>query len=369
MGEETLTSLPFFYLYIILARKIEERKDFMKQERGIQDLMIDIEDLVDEVNTCDRYFDLDLEDLDDSLTPENMFLIGCTKAQDYLASVICHVNDIDMDNYIIGDTDYGCIMAGPIGIQHEEFRAESMLDWETDWYYKTSSDIFSLRFITCLFSLIMGRIEEVILRRLIGYRIVSVYEEAYLHLQEFIEDCQDFAIALLDGENYMYPILTLCFHLSYYRKHCNAKELNKMILEGMESLQEDATDIFTSESYLDADMKINMILRLAFMVVTLDVNTKCLPKFKEIEGADPSYNLQGLLEELGHQIQKALRKNKGSLMYRAWLEARPQIITNLEEVNENQELIEGISAVSFVGYLTGNSSIERFVKDMIDDGK
>ena len=113
------------------------------------------------------------------------------------------------------------------------------------------------------------------------------------------------------------------------------------------------------------DIAIDSILKLAYLICTGDTSLDELPEFRYIQGANTTYELRGLTEALGSAIMENRKYNKRPMLYLAYNEARPLIMSRYKDINENWFISTGVRALEYTKFFCNDKYISKFIDKMI----
>lgn len=328
---------------------------------------LDIDELIKQVGECDKQFGVKLKKKKAYNEPDKVYDVAVSEAQDYLASLVCVLNDIDMDEYFVQDAATGWYILGPIGVRNKVFRDMSCWDWDSDKRYNLSSIQFRVRFLTVFLTEFFCNIDRIPMNKLKkDKKSVGIYEYGYFYLRDILHDLRSLTEILLQSSVYGNAVLKALLLSNYKKKSIPSKEINGFIYQTLQDLEEGLSFSIMSGVFLDEDMAIYMCLRLAYVLATGSMDMEKLPAFEDIEGADTHYNLEKLIEQVGYRIMKYKKK---SMFYYAFRKSRPKIRSNLKDANENLYIREGIIALEEIVFITNNRNVQKFVYEMIQDGE
>lgn len=326
-----------------------------------------INTLINEVNSLDKNMGIKLKKPDIVSEPNNYYQISLMRCELYLSKIISILNGIDPDDWFSTSEDYG-IISGPTSIKQPEFTSISNLDWEKNNLYNPTSTLFKCRFLTVYLDSIKKKLNKVNKNRYkTDKRKFGIDEFSYFYLKNQINDIRNLVIAIMDSKkDYSNILLKNLFNTHYSKKKIKQKKLNTQIFNAVKELREGMSSNILSEAFMEDDMIIYTIMRLAYMVSTNDTHLAYLPNFKYFEGATRKDDLIKLIEELGYQITITSEYTKRPLMYDAFFTASPLIMTNYTDVNDNINLSVGVRALAYVDFIMNDKKIHKFIECMIN---
>lgn len=330
-----------------------------------------IDSLVNEVNRLDKKFDIHLKKHNLFTEPEMIVQYTNSRFQMYLVAVICTLNGMDVSEYCYSSETYGQA-SGPIGIQHAEFTDLSLLNWsKRSCHLPEKTVAFKCKFLTLLLSDIMYQTDKISKRMFINSgKLIGRYEHQYFYLKELIRDTQKFISVYLMGNDSENIMLKFHQNLAIGQSSSGRTRLNRKIRESKSELKNGLKRKFipltkTFEMTMPEDIAIYTIIRLSYMLATNNSDIRGLPEFKQIEGADTSYDLRGLIESLGSCIREYQKYKKRPIMYKAFNDAKPLIKSTYLDINENEYLSIGYRSLEYTKFLMQDKNIVRFINKML----
>lgn len=304
--------------------------------------------------------------------PDRFRMIYQARSEMNIAGILCILNGIDVSDYTEEDETYGMIQK-PIGIMHASFVEDSCLKWNESKTYETGSLIFRCRFLTLLLFQFIGNIDRAVDGEWVSHRKKYYYHSESEQKIMINKKVIDYSIRLtnlmLTNSTYCNTILKINELVNYTRKK-NQKNFNKEFLGNVLALKKGLKKDPITGVFMDEDIAIFTMIKIAYMAATnksKDINK--LPSFAELENSGFHYNLSAVFRELGKRIIKASRSKKNlSLMFRAYLEARPAIWTQLKTKGD-PELEIGIAAIDFMAFMLNDPNVTRCVNEMKRKGK
>ena len=321
----------------------------------------DISNLCNEVNKFDREFGINLSSINPDGEPELVFEQFMTSFQDFLYGVTCEINGIPSEKYSTKKErirEFGM----------KEFSELSDLELNSTNTYDANSLKFKYRFITSYLIMYIENIEKIALHK---YEHLSrfktgKYENAYFYLKNLTDDTRRFIKVVLSGNPYGNIMLKMNQNCNYIRtKKVDPTLLNKNIRTLRHDLKEGLKYSLFTEKEMPDDIAIHYILQLAYLLCTGDTSLDVLPNFKDIQGADTSYELRGLTEALGCAIIENREYKKRPILYLAFNKARPKIMSKYKDINENWFISTGVRALEYTKFFCNDKYISKFINKMI----
>lgn len=357
-----------------MANKKKQKK-FDKAFIKLADKQICIDDLIEAVNQCDKKYGIRLKHPEIWKDPSNYINILGANCDMLIASMICIINGIKIEDYFETDneTGYGTI-CNPIGVSYPLFTNSSILNWDDfKTTYNTDSLIFRCRYITLVLSYLLGRVDKITYNEIedkFKYKH-SKDERRIILTKDIINDFRRFMLLLIQPDkSYKNIILKIHEHLSYGKNTLEQRNLRNNINLTVLNLRKGMEENLITGRFLTDDLAIYNTINLAYMLATNKTNIKVMPKFKYIEGATVKHNLIKLIEELGLQIIRNTKDKKYNILFKAYIEARPSIWTQFyKEVEENYAIQIGILALGYTKFVLNDPEMDDFIEDMMKKGK
>lgn len=336
------------------------KKDKKKKEPKLTREMMD--DLRKEVNNFDKSFGMKLKEINPFGEPEMVFQQYVSASQDFLLAVVYEINGITQEQYLTEKRKRFK------ELKDGEFTSLSILEWDNDDYYNPDSYTFRCRFLTLFIIDFLDQLENVTLRK---YDYLSrfktgKYENGYFYMQGLARDLRRFINVMLSGNSYGNIFLQVHQNCSYMKvKKTDPKELNKYIKDIRYELKQGLKETLFNKKDMPEDIAIDSILKLTYLISTGNTDLDNLPKFRYIEGADTSYELRGLIEALGSAIMDEKKYEKRPIMYQAYMNARPKIMSKYEDINENWLISVGVRSLEYTKFFCNDKYISRFIDKML----
>lgn len=329
---------------------------------------IDTKELVKEVNKFDKQFGVKLKHPEIWSEPERFRPVFEAKAEINIAALICSLNGVNIDEYYDNSTIVlNGLRVNPNG---REFTEISNLNWEREGKYKTSSLMFKARFLTCVLSSFLGRIEKISDRKADDKHFKHSYDENRIIMTtEILDDITRIVKVMSSGNNYGNIIMKVFHHLSYSKKKYNHEKLKKRLYAQVMDVKKNMKSSVFNDKYMDDDLCINNILQISYILATGDYEgNHGTPNFREIEGATVKHDLIKLIEKLGKEIIKRDGR-KHSPMFRAFVNASPLIVTKYGKEAEKLTVTMGIYAIEFTRFFMCDKDVSKFIDGMLRKGK
>lgn len=329
------------------------------------------DEILKEVNKFDKEFGIKLKHPDIWSEPSNYKETYNARCEIEIAQKICAINGVDLHEYYGDDfvESLGMNMF-PVNVKDKEFTELSLLKWDDNTKtYWTDTVIFKSRFLTFILSRFMGRMNKTGDRKLNDGYICSHSEDEQkiIYTSEIMKDIVTLINCLYQG-NYKNIILKMHMHLSYTSKNIKREKLmhrlNSMIIDTRRNMKH---RLF-KKPFFDDDLCINNLLQISYILATDDYEgNHGVPKFKKIEGATREHNLGLLIEKLGRSILSC--ENKYSIMFKAFIKARPKIFCEFKDVNSNVSMRMGVLALEYTRFFMNDKNASKFISDMLKEGK
>lgn len=322
---------------------------------------INIADLCREVNSFDKEFGVKLKHINPCGEPDSVFQEFTISLQEFLYAVLCEINGIPAEKYLdkkkrIREFD------------NVDFIDLSILRWKEKEVYKTNSYLFKCRFLTAFLSDYIENIDEIALHK---YDYLSrfktgKYENGYFYLKKLADDTRRFIKVILSGNSYGNIMLKMNQNCNFIKtKKTDPLELNQYIKDIRHELKVGLKESIFKDKELPDDIAINLILQLAYLISTGTTSLDELPNFRDIEGADTSYELRGLTEALGSAIVENRKYHKRPILYLAYNRARPEILSRYKDINENWFISIGVRALEYTKFFCNDKYITKFINKML----
>lgn len=322
-----------------------------------------MEDLRHEVNSFDKSFGIKLKHINPYGEPEMVFNQYVSAFQEFLLAVVNEINGITDEEYV---SKKGHVKE----MKNADFSELSILEWEDDDYYNPSSYMFKCRFLTIFIINYLTELEKIAIHK---YDYLSKfktgkYENGYFYMQKIAADTRRFINVMLSGNPYGNILLQVHQNCSYMKvKKTDPTEINKYIREIRYELKHGLKENFFIKKDMPEDIAIDSILKLTYLISTGNTDLDNLPRFRDIEGADTSYELRGLIEALGDAIMDERKYEKRPIMYKAFMNSSPEIMSRYKDINENWFLSVGVRSLEYTKFFCNDKYISKFIDKMLQN--
>lgn len=327
--------------------------------------IIDVTSLIKEVNRCDKDFGVKLKKHNIFNEPESVFKVSVAEAETYISALVVALNGISLDDYFYTG-EFGTTH-GPIAPEEITFTEMSQFDWTST--SEIDSIEFSCKFVSAFLVQLMYRLDKISLNRFRYSKIkIGMYEHAYFNLKDISDDARRLVyLVLSEEESFSNIFLKMILHSSYAKNKTarnNVKKYNSTILDAIKELKDGLSiNVLKTTPFMDDDVAIFTLMRLAFMLATNSQDFKCLPKFKLLLHANRYDDLSCVFEDLGTAIVNNSLTKHGSILFKSFNAANPAIYTNFTCNNEFISI--GIRAFIMTSYIINDKRVTKFVKDCI----
>ena len=318
-----------------------------------------IDDLRREVNSFDKEFGVKLKKINPKAEPEMVFKSFTDSFKIYLYKVLCEINGIEPIIYEDGEV---------YSFGNKEFTDLSLLEWGKDNYYGVNSYIYRCRFLTVFLTEYIEKIDKIALKK---YDYLSLfktgkYENAYFYMKRLTDDTRRFIKVMLSGGPYGNIFLKMNNNCNFIRtKKTDPRELNKYIIDIRHELKIGLSHTLLKPAEMPEDIAIYSILQLAYLICTGETSIDELPNFRDVEGADTSYELRGLTEALGAAILESRKFRKRPILYLAFNRANPSFSSRYQDINENWFISVGVRALEYTKFFCNDKYITKFINKML----
>lgn len=236
-----------------------------------------------------------------------------------------------------------------------EFKSISAI-WKDDRCVDTDSILFKCRFISCLLSYYVVALGD----------IVESYVNSDIKVGEnrALDLCSanliDLITKMICSESFTDEMGNLSYQVfAINGSHDSARSYikkNKKVVKWINGKK----DLKNKEGY-------KALIKNAFAITT-GARGVIKPK-TDISGRDPSDissdDREGMIRMLGAALIAYREKHDMSPLYLSWSESRPLIKTRFNNIMNDPELNQGVRALKFWSYMTGNATVIKFISRFI----
>lgn len=309
------------------------------------------------VNEFDKNFSINIREPNELTEPAQVVDYLLYMSRDYIVHAIYYINQIKINEKL-------SMKEQLLFINSNDFYSSTIINFKDTYFHNTY--VFRLRFLHFFLCRFLFKIEKIMFsRRKILKSGLSKYEECYFELERIINDLILFVDIMKSKKSYKNIILQMNQHCSFATiKKSNPIEISKYIQDITDELER---GIPTNKSSIkmSEDIAIDSILKLAFLITSGTTNLDKLPKFKYIKDASTSFDLGLLIESLGDAIRRENQNHRVTILFKSYIQAKPAIYTK-RNFDNNDDLIMGIYALSYVKFFCNNKFIDKFIDKMIE---
>lgn len=332
-------------------------------------------EMIREINQLDTYCGLNLKKMKHTIDTSELYQITQSKTQMYMARLMAAVNAIDTSEYFARCDNMGLVSA-PVGIHDPVFIEYSSLEWAQNKKYDLNSMIFKCRFLSQLLYYSMGYLDQQSNCRFYTRNIkIDPDAHKYFYVKEIAKDARSLCVNMLCERDYHNSLMINLFNSNYcikksgYKKAQRIEAVNKQINMAVNEIRDNMGIFKVFQSDYSDDMAIYTIMRIAYMAATKSNNFKFLPTFGNIEGASVENDLILVIHRLGEAIIREFERKGCPIMFMAFNEANPNILTNYKDINDDSNLIVGVRALVFADFIIGDRKIHKFITKMYNHQK
>lgn len=286
------------------------------------------------------------------LSPEGRYNVTLMHFQLHLYEIICEINDIPLDYYILVDDARGTVQLTNDPFLNDTFKSLSALRW--DEHHGIDTLYFRGRFCTCLLFK-MVRMSHRIVKAVCSDLTEDVsekrkYKTRHDALQMWIQIVDSFVVNYLAAkQEYVGSLRKIYELLSYIGKGSkqmatSLDSIEKMLLAGRDTPGTETNDV----------------IKTAFVLSTnATMDKKCLKYCPPFNCGLEYSDTRAVLDQvggLGYAIFRSEKKFGVSLMYKAFQEANPKIISRFWMMYEDApEVMVGLHALELSKVFYGNN--------------
>lgn len=318
----------------------------------------DMKQLRKEVNNLDEDYGLNLKHPQDMVDNSYVYEEKIHTYRVILTKLVCLLNDADIDKYLIQQTVFGEELR-KIKI-NKKFKKKSEL---FDGIAHNPSEFgFKSRFLTYLINFMIENLDKI---PDACYKINKdgefiEFEAKNEYLDTVMEYIADLIINMLEGNDYSNELLfvnELIIILDKTKKKA-LKKIDK-IYEQRELLQDHMRRVRSSQA-----VTMDTILKLTYMVSVNEYG-----KVRDIADIYVDFKKKDIdavkivIEQLGEAIIDAREDDTDvNELYRLFLVADPRLLSRWKDVNDNEPLLVGLTALKYFGFIVNNKKVSRYIK-------
>lgn len=280
--------------------------------------------------------------------------------------LICVLNGIDPDDYL---RNVG-MFSGKMLMKDINFIDMSCIDWNTHRSYNINTTEFKSKFMSILLRKIMGRDGKIIKNIKNRYNIPKKDKSYNLAKDvnfELFKTCYNLTTSIMNHDN---NIRQLLFDVNKYAVATTSNnDMNEMSynIEYLinEIIVNTRYDGFSGR-YYDNGTVVYELLRIAYIMITNDMECEDFINGKKFIGLHIEEDLSGYLYKFGKRLRKHIKKNKKSIspLFKAFVDAGPEIGSN-SIYADNPDIGLVHLSLLFLKFMINDKRINLFIDNII----
>lgn len=281
--------------------------------------------------------------------------------------LICVINGVDYERYYNSITMFNEFGLGP---SDPNFIELSPLDWDNPKSLNQDSIVFRTKFLTLLFTSILGNSHKLIKNTKNNYKIDNDKAKARLSNDlnfEFYKACHKVAYDSYARNNWTDGML----------------DLNKILVSSV--LKNDTDIVVASISaivnrilsgikynpvegrLLDNVSVIYQLFRLSYVLITYDSSYSKMISSDKFLDLNIDGDLSQIMFKYGKKLSKYITNNKKYVnpMFVAYMKANPALYSNMKSAKV-PEIAMSLYALNFLSFIIDNENIEKFLTHIIN---
>lgn len=336
--------------------KIEEKKDKKRNKT----------ELPKQVNEMDKEAGCSLKHPEKTMDTQYQFETKVNKYKYALAKYLFKLNQMKLKKHIDNNTIFG------MEVQNIEInkKFKKMSPWFDNTELDPSDPKYLVRFISHLFAWTIRHLTDV---AEVCYAFNKdgeyiEYESKMEYVKYTVKRTVGIADKLIHGDGIEDDLLYFEELMMYMESSPKTK---KRVKKNVKNFHRAAANIcldakpFPAIAMYPQDIQMDTMVKLAYMVTTHDKKMRADLPFHEKYKFRKRKETKIILEELGRAIHKAHKKHETPPMFRYFVYSDPEIESQFDDVNENQDLATGVVAMKYLGFLLNDDNvrekIERFI--------
>lgn len=325
-----------------------------------------LEELRYEVNSFDKLYGCNLRKPLPIINPKVGYKITISNCELYLIDLLCAINNINPSEYIF-ITDNGAICTDRFKLD-KKFKNLSSLSMNDDFPDKTFTLDFHGRFISHIIYYYLMEIREMVkdIHDMSEEDNASKFDTYIIILNEIVKRLNMLVITYLNNDySYTHHMKSL-IELRLVRD-CNPKKEKFIRFYDKEIgyIKECCKTNLLGKLNEDDDIIINDITKLAYMLTTENTKFKHCGTVSEGTSLENKRLLKEILGRLGYAILVNREKCGMNPMFKAFIKSKPEINTNMRDVNQHIELSVALEALEYEKLLIDDANVSRVIDHII----
>ena len=283
-----------------------------------------------------------------------------------LIELMCVLNGVNYNMYM-GTTN---MFSDGVCLDDPTFIELSSIDWMNKKSIDHNNIIFKIKFLTILFTKLLGR------DGIIGKSFSKNYDiDSSDGKQKMMTDtsvdmfttCYQTVTDTLNNQPWNLNIMKLnklAFSTARHRKYDEVFDYINYIINELHSNTK--YDILTGR-FFDNGMVTYEILLISYILITGDLSFDRFINARKYNGLDIDEDISWLLYKYGKNLRKYIRHNKkkANPLFKAYMEANPLVCTN-SIYGSNSDIALVYTALGFVGFMLNDKTINTYLSHIMN---
>ena len=283
-----------------------------------------------------------------------------------LIELICVINGISYNTYMRTTN----MFSDGICLKDPMFMELSSIDWLSMKPLDHSNIIFKIKFLTILFSKLLGRDNTMGKSFAKNYDILSSDGKQKMMCDTSIDmfsTCYQTVTDVLNNQPWNLNIMKLnklAFSTIRHKKYDEVSDYINYIVNELHTNTK--YDILTGR-FFDNGMVTYQILLMSYIMITGDLSFDRFISGRKFNGLNIDEDISWLLYKYGKNLRKYLRHNKKKVnpLFNAYMEANPLVCTN-SIYGTNSDIALVYTALGFVGFMLNDKTINTYLHHIMN---
>jgi hypothetical protein len=316
------------------------------------------------VNEMDKDFGSNLKEPKEMLDDEYSYIIKVENLKLILARFIFILNKVDSSNYISTSSIFGTELR-KIKI-NKSFKEESVLF--DDAAHDLKSYNFKARFLTYLIRWVMVNLTTIADK---CYKInddskFAEYDAKIEYVNYTVERLCDLITNMLTGKSFKDDLIYFTEIQIYLNTSKKDIKKNMDKIENLHNQSFILSKRFTWFTSADDDISMDTLLKLSYMTSTNDPKIKGKIDFNENYKFRNTKETYRMIEQLGEAIIDSRDKYGIPDLLKFFVKSEPKLWSRFKDVNENRELLIGMTALKYYAFVVNDKRIQKKVKHLTE---
>lgn len=248
-----------------------------------------------------------------------------------------------------------------------DFTRRSKLNWNAKC--DINSDTFRYKFLTILLLQLITKFDIIALHTYVAMNMNRKKHQIseVQHIDMLNDIISSFVDDIINHRNHRISITRLNQIVNYRYNKKDPHKSNAYIRGIIDDLKDSMgiSGFFTTyDRTIPDDIGLDYVIKLAYLLTTCDSKLKGMLTFDKLEDLTLDDDLSPVIENLGKRVLK-IQYEKRSIIFNAFVQAKPLIFINDPGINENMQM--GILVLKYTKFFCDSDNISDFIDEILNN--